>query len=373
MSRVSENSATNAINYSVGRSKSRLEDLQIKGSNLKRVQKPSDDPVGNMELMSLRSVEVDNKQFLRNSTYAKMYLEYTEQAVQDLTELVSKAKEIAIGQSSDIYNPDVRRAVSKEIAQLRKQALGIANRRVGNRYIFSGYKTLERPFDKEGQYVGDNGRISLEVSKGFFVPINLHGAEIFYSDFDKSVSSNEPLNNTPFEDLKNFQEDPENAPELLETTNNPIERMPANEQEKLLQEKNVEDSNTGPSKEANKESLVKKLTPQNKSIFDHLKTLENALLTNNPDIIQNTLENLDDDFNRLVTLRTKIGAFHNSVLSTEADIENQKVSNESYKSKIEDADVADLFSNIAKQNNILMATYKASGGMINRTLLDFIR
>ena len=57
-------------------------------------------------------------------------------------------------------------------SQLRLQAISIANKRMGNRYIFSGYKTLTKPFDKEGNYSGDDGKIKLEVSKDFFVPIS---------------------------------------------------------------------------------------------------------------------------------------------------------------------------------------------------------
>ncbi len=375
MARVSENSATNAINYSVGKSKSRLEDLQIKGSNLKRIQKPSDDPVGSVELMALKSIDVDNQQYLRNSTYAKMYLEYTEQAISDMTEIISKAKEIAIGQSSDIYNPDVRKAVSKEISQLRKQSIGIANRRVGNRYIFSGFKTLDRPFNPDGKYQGDDGKIKLEIAKNFFVPVNLNGIEVFYDDVSgDSTETGGPLDQTPFQDMKKFHENPDEAPELAKTTTNPLDEIPTiQENENSERSPANNDVKGGLNNKVNTQSQTQNVRPERQSLFDHLETLENALLTNNPDIIQNILERLDDDFNRLVTLRTKIGSFHNSVLSTEDDIGNQKLANEQYKTKIEDADVADLFSNLSKQNNILMATYKASSGMINKTLLDFIR
>ncbi len=373
MARVSENSASNAINFSIGKAKTRLEDLQIKGSNLKRIQKPSDDPVGNVELMALRSVNVDNDQYTRNSTYAKMYLEYTEQAIEDLTELIMKAKEIAIGQSSDIYNPDVRKAVSKEISQLRTQALGIANRRVGNRYIFSGFKTLTRPFDASGKYNGDNGRINLEVSKDFFIPVNMNGAELFYETADRSLSTKEPLDDTPFENIQEFSKDPDSAPELAKTSTNPLDRRPAD----VLSEKyeSIEKTQDGekPSDMMPLTSAIHDEPSERQSLFDHLQTLENALLANNPDVIQGLLEELDGHFERLVTLRTRVGALSNSVANSEQNIEKTKILNEQYKSKIEDADVADLFSNIAKQNNILMATYKASSASINKSLLDFIR
>ena len=117
MTRVSENSSYNAINYSIGKTKSKLEDLQMKGSSLKRIRKPSDDPVGNVELMSIRSRNVDGEQYLRNISYAKSQLMIAESAIADLTEVLMRAKEIAVGQSSSIYTEDVRSSVAEEVKQ----------------------------------------------------------------------------------------------------------------------------------------------------------------------------------------------------------------------------------------------------------------
>ena len=101
MSRVSESSSVHAIKYAVDKNKSRIEDLQIKGSNLKRVQKPSDDPVGNMEILSIRSKSIDNDQYKRNASVAKTQLTFTESAIEELTNLMVEAKELAISQSSN--------------------------------------------------------------------------------------------------------------------------------------------------------------------------------------------------------------------------------------------------------------------------------
>ena len=180
MTRVSENSSFHSINYAVGKSKTRLENLQLQGSNLKRIQKPSDDPVGNTELLSIRSQDVDSEQYLRNSNYAKTQLTFTENAIEEMTDLVVKAKELAIGQASSLYSPDVRLSVAREVGQLKNQSLGIANRRFGNRYIFAGHKTLTRPFDSNGKYYGDGQTTSIEVNKDFFVPINFSGKYVFF-------------------------------------------------------------------------------------------------------------------------------------------------------------------------------------------------
>ena len=126
-------------------------------------------------------------------------------ALEELSEILSKAKEIAVGQASDLYNKDIRQSIAREINQLRNQAIGIGNRRFANRYLFSGHKTLTRPFGKNGEYFGDDGKINLEIDKDFFVPINFTGNEIFFSTGNKKIKEVRPLENTPFEQLDGIE------------------------------------------------------------------------------------------------------------------------------------------------------------------------
>src|SRR5690606_16411628 len=125
MSRVSENSSVHAINYAVGKTKGKVEDLQLKGSTLKRLSKPSDDPVGNVELLAIRSQNIDAEQYLRNLNFAQTQLSFTENVLGELSDILVKAKELAIGQASSIYSPEIRLGVAKEIHQLRQQAISI--------------------------------------------------------------------------------------------------------------------------------------------------------------------------------------------------------------------------------------------------------
>src|SRR5665647_877500 len=115
MSRVSENSSVNSINYAVGKTKGKVEDLQLKGSTLKRVSKPSDDPVGNVDLLAIRSQNVDADQYVRNLNFAQTQLAFAENVMEELTDILVKAKELSIGQASSIYSPEIRKGVSKEI------------------------------------------------------------------------------------------------------------------------------------------------------------------------------------------------------------------------------------------------------------------
>jgi flagellar hook-associated protein 3 FlgL len=347
MGRVSESSSFHAINHAVGKTKTRLEDLQIKGSNLKKVQKPSDDPIGNVELLGIRSQNVDAKQYLRNVSYAKAQLSFTENAIEELTELTSKAKEIAIGQSSSLFDVDIRRSVAKEVSQLRKQAIAISNRRMGNKYIFGGFKNLTKPFDGDGVYKGDNNQTKLEVSKDFFVPVNFSGSYVFLEKENTKFDDSSPLDNSPFQEMKPTKESDTNIPFELN--------------------QNRELASTNPAQNENQNDFARR------SLFDELESLENALVTNNHEIIQDLLPRLDKSMDRLIEVRTKIGSVINSVENSENTIEKTKLLNSEYASNIEDADVAELFTDLNRQQNVLNATYKASSQMMGKSLMNFIR
>ena len=341
MTRVSENSNMHAIKYSLGKTKEKMENLQLKGSTLRSITRPSDNPISNIEALTLQSRIKDNSQYTRNAEYAELHLTATEKSLEQITEILNKAKEIAIAQSSDFYDSDIRKNVANEVRQLRYQALAIANKRVGNKYLFGGFKTLSKPFDESGTYQGDKGKITLEISKDFFIPMNLNGYEVFYSATDSSSKQPDPFENVSPSDVN------PNAPESEKSTEINRDLASVKTEEAVYEERS--------------------------NIFSLLEGLTNSLENNDPDFTQDLLENFDDSISRLVTMRTKIGSVMNSVSSSKLSNEDQTIDAQTRKSSLVDADVTELFSDITRQQNILKSTYQASQGLMNKTLIDFLR
>jgi flagellar hook-associated protein 3 FlgL len=333
MTRVSENSNSAALKYALNRTKEKMEDLQLKGSTLKNITKPSDNPTSNVEAMTLTSTTNDNNQYTKNADFALLSLTVTEKSLEELTDIVTKAKEIAIAQSSDFFNGDVRKNVANEVQQLYNQTLAIANKKVGLKHLFSGYNTLTVPFDGDGNYRGDKGHISLEVSRDFFVPTNLNGEEVFYSSDDAA-----PIEN-PLEKFEKFEKSPvTNLNRELDSTDDTGSEFKTRD-----------------------------------NIFSQLRGLTTALENNDAKMIQGLLEKFDNSITRLITLRTRIGSITNSVESSKSVIEKENIDHTSRKSNLLDADVLELFSDINKQQAILKTTYQSSQGLMNQTLMDFIR
>ncbi len=340
MTRVSENSSTASLKYALNRTKAKVEDLQLKGSTLKSITKPSDNPVSNVEALAITSATNDNIQYLKNADFALLNLSVSEKSIEELTDIMVKAKEIAIAQSSDFFNADVRKNVANEVQQLYNQSLAIANKKVGIKHIFSGTNTLTVPFDGNGQYQGDKNHISLEVSRNFFVPINLTGEEVFFSSSEMNKAEN------PLEDFEQYKEAPS-----------------------VKLNRDLASVEVSADIEEGKNSKFK----SQDNIFSQLKSLTNALENNDPQMVQGLLEKFDTSISRLVTLRTRIGSITNSVESSKTNLGSENIDHASRRSALVDADVSELFSDINKQEAVLKTTYQASQGLMNQSLMDFLR
>ena len=109
------------------------------------------------------------------------------------------------------------------------------------------------------------------------------------------------------------------------------------------------------------------------NMFSQLQALTSALENNDPKMIQGLLEKFDTTISRLVTLRTRIGSIENSVESAKNNLGSENIDHASRRSALVDADVTELFSDIQKQQAVLKTTYQASQGLMNQSLMDYLR
>jgi flagellar hook-associated protein 3 FlgL len=178
--RIADKMAFNQVNKNIAKNRTELSGLQNEAATQKRVGKPSDDPTAAARVLVQRGEEKTNEQFLKNLNTAKSFLEFTDQSLGDLTDGLIRAKELALSQANDASgNGQSRKVTATEIGQLYDQAVQIANRKLGERYVFSGHKTTTMPFDITGNYHGDDGEIKIQTNKDSFVAMNLSGDKLF--------------------------------------------------------------------------------------------------------------------------------------------------------------------------------------------------
>jgi flagellar hook-associated protein 3 FlgL len=169
------------IKQNLAKQSEQLVRTQLKLATGKRINKPSDDPVGIGKVLDYRTTQKTIGQYRENILDALTRVAFTETVLGQVSDLVESAKKIAINP-----NADDRTALAQEIANIRQQALGLANSKYGADYLFGGHLSGTAPFDPTApyDYNGDGGDHQVVVGEGITVKIEADGSQMFADGAD---------------------------------------------------------------------------------------------------------------------------------------------------------------------------------------------
>jgi flagellar hook-associated protein 3 FlgL len=145
----------------------------------KRINRPSDDPIGMSSVMGYRSSISSLDQYSENISQAKIRIDTAENALEIVTDLLRDAKNIAFDP-----DPDMRLNLAQDVAAIRDQVLQISNYQLNGEYLFAGDLTDTAPFDAAGVYNGDNGNAEYMIGENAQVDIAADGSAIFQGASD---------------------------------------------------------------------------------------------------------------------------------------------------------------------------------------------
>lgn len=192
--RITNNLLLNTILKNINNNFVKQLELQEQLSTGKRINKPSDDPIGLTESLNYRSILSSTDQYMRNIDRANSNLGITDQLLNEVGNLIVRAKEIAVAQSTGTTDQYTRASAAIEIQSLFEQAIQIGNTKIGNAYIFGGFQTDTVPFSSGGIYFGDSGIKQVEVSSSIYVRMNIVGSEFLTKDLNPDIDGNTVLN-----------------------------------------------------------------------------------------------------------------------------------------------------------------------------------
>ena len=148
----------------------------------RRIEQPSDDPVGSVHALALREQVQQMDQYGRNIREARMFLQATEQAFADIGEILHRTRQIVTQGANDTNDANAREALIQEIRELKRRLLQIGNQRPdGERYLFSGQTVHTAPIDVVGgvaSYVGDGNPLLVNIAADRIITMNFSGARI---------------------------------------------------------------------------------------------------------------------------------------------------------------------------------------------------
>ncbi len=132
------------------RNSSEIQRLQTQLSSGLKVQTSSDDPTAASQIMASSSSLTALDQYKRNIDSATSRSAAEETALDQVNDILTRAKELTLSQATDTATPATRAVAAKEMEQLFKQVVAIGSTRFGDAYLFGGDTATDSPFSATG-------------------------------------------------------------------------------------------------------------------------------------------------------------------------------------------------------------------------------
>ncbi len=162
----------------------KIADTQERVSTGKSILRASDDPVAAVNLSVAKEQSLILEQFQRNIDAADTKLKLTDSTLQQAVNVLTRFSELITMARNGALNEEGHLAISTEMKQLKEVLLGLANTTDANgQGIFGGYNGVDRPFeikvDGSFEYLGNRGQNNLQISENMTVATNIDGGSAF--------------------------------------------------------------------------------------------------------------------------------------------------------------------------------------------------
>ena len=216
--RLSEQSrASNQMRY-MSEATERADRIQRQLATNRRIDRASDDPTGASMAIQHRKNIAFEAQMRRNLDNGTAFLNVTESALNGVTDLLQRARELTVQGATGTLGPNEKTNIASELNQIIQQLTQVANTNFGGAYIFSGHQTQTPAYNVSGNppaaiaWQGDTGQRVRQISAQDAVAVNVVGDTVFGSMFDDLMALRDNLNNNaPTEDINNSLADIDRA------------------------------------------------------------------------------------------------------------------------------------------------------------------
>ncbi len=193
--RVSTNSLyLNNVSNMLGK-QSALYKVQEQLSTLRKVNRPSDDPVAASQILDQTQAKDRIDQFNQNAKAAESSLALSGTSLQAAGDVLQKVRQMAIQAGNTTLTNEDRKMLNSELEGLYKEMLGYANTLDGNgKALFGGSISQTKPYSELQQfgtavaagssivqYNGDANRQEMMISSARQVPVTDNGQYVFGS------------------------------------------------------------------------------------------------------------------------------------------------------------------------------------------------
>ena len=190
--RVTNKMISDRVLFNIQTSLKRIAKLHDQLSSGYKVRYPSDDAVVAKRASDILTRKRELEQFQRSVDHVQTYVNAYDSALQTVSSITQRLRELLVRAANGTLSKAEREAIAEEIDKIKENLVEVANTRIGNEYIFSGYDVFSQPVENEnGTWkistlpASDKSRSILVL--GHSIDYGATASEVFELDSGKNV------------------------------------------------------------------------------------------------------------------------------------------------------------------------------------------
>ncbi len=388
--RVTENSMYNQIRRQIFSNSDRLLASEERMSTQKRINRISDNPVDAARVLDLKSSLSRSTQIVSNIDRAESTASVYDTVTGQLSDLLTRAKELVVKESNEATSTTTTREAARiEISNLTTEMVQLANTQFEGKYIFGGYKTDQPAFNDATVAVDGTavaaGTIAATSKVIDATAMNDHDYEIRFTsatqfdiydtDTGLAVATEQAYTSGEAIQINGVQvtiSDGTGTPAAGTTVSVATTAPGVYNGDSRTQEIEIGQGNRIATNITGDRLFQGAGVTDGVDLFALMNSINTALSEGDYDTIQAKLDEIDQASAQVSNERARNGTRVNLLDQVKDSLTTIQTSLETMCSDLEDIDVADAATDLAKCQNIYEATLTAAGNIIQPSLLDFL-
>ncbi|WP_379157237.1 flagellar hook-associated protein FlgL [Paenibacillus sp. sgz5001063] len=185
--RITQSMMSNSMMSNLQTNYKRMDKYQEQMMTNRKLNRPSDDPVGVSSALQYRAEISFTTQFKENAEDADSWMKFNDSVLTETTQIIQRMSELAVQAGTDTVPADARNNIAEEVDQLYKQLVNLGNSQFKGKYIFNGERVNEKPYPDDpgdtsnlaNQYNLDQGEVQYQIGASIYIPVNMTGDKIF--------------------------------------------------------------------------------------------------------------------------------------------------------------------------------------------------
>ncbi|GJL67395.1 MAG: hypothetical protein NPIRA06_00300 [Nitrospirales bacterium] len=382
--RVTDRQQVDVLLRAIQRIQGNIGDRNEQVSSGKLVNRPSDDPAASERINQFRNVLRTTEHRLATVNEGVGRLNLSDSVLGTAGNTMQRAKELALNMASDTNTSVERRNAALEVQQLILGVAGIANTQLNGRFLFAGTQTKTEPF-VPGSATGsastsNGGSANIAVSVATVSALQPDSYQIQFTSSTQFDVLNLTTNQT-VSSGNTYSSGVAFSFDGLDATITDGGGPPATGDKFFVRVGyTYQGDGAAIEMEIGDGRTVETNVPGNQifsgptvDLFQDLQDFHQALVTNDVQGIQAAIGQLDQSHSQVTDARATIGARVNRLETIKDGLDLLSVNTQTLRSNFEDADIAQVASDLATLQNTLEASMSTLARQFQTSLLNFIK